>query len=281
LVVTPSPLAFSGTVVGLSTSLVFTLYNSGSTPITGISTTASGDYTVTNPCQQTALGIGQSCTVQILFAPTSTGARPGVLTITSSDPASPITLPLTGTGIPTGSFTLSVNGGSSSSVTVSSGSPATYQLALTPSGGFTGTIALTCTPIQPAQFANCSLLPSSIALTASMQTSVATITTISSFGGNAALEMPSHTANTTFFCLLLPGLITLWRGRHQLRQRRKLLLALLFSAIALFAVGCANGGNFNTVFTPAGTYQYQVTASSTSGAPFSQTVTLNLTVTGR
>lgn len=40
------------------------------------------------------------------------------------------------------------------------------------------------------------------------------------------------------------------------------------------------GRQLNMLYTPAGTYQYQVTASSTGGVPQSQTVTLNLIVTG-
>ena len=281
LLVTPSTLAFNSIVVGVSANLSVTLYNSGTAPISGLTTTAIGDYAVTIPCQQTTLVVGQSCILQVTFTPTAVGSRPGAVTVVSSDPGSPLAVPLTGTGIQGGSFAFTVNGSSLGSVTVAGGSPATYQLALTPIAGFSGAIALTCTPVNPAQFAACSLLPSSITLTGTAQNSVATINTITSAGGTAALLPPTHAIQTTFFCLLFPGLLTVWRGRHQLRRRRMLLLALLFCASCLFSLGCAGSGNFNTLYTPAGVYQYQVTASSTSGIPITQTVTLNLTVTGR
>lgn len=283
LVVTPSTLTFGNVVVGVSANISVTLYNVGSAPVTGIAATATGDYAVTSPCQPTSIAIGQSCTIQVTFTPAAQGSRPGVLTIVSSDPSSPLAVPLTGSGavLQVVGFALTVNGAASASVSVTSGSPASYPLSLAPVGGFTGAVALTCTPVNPAQYATCSLLPSSITLAGASQGSVATINTITSLGGNAAVARPSHVIDTTFFCLLCPCLLTLWKGRHQLRQRRMLLLALLFSALSLFSLGCGSNATFNTLYTPPGVYQYQVTASSTSGTPLTQTVTLNLTVTGR
>jgi hypothetical protein len=55
----------------------------------------------------------------------------------------------------------------------------------------------------------------------------------------------------------------------------------IFSAILLLsASGCGGSSvSSNLRFSPAGSYQYQVTASSVSGAvQITQTVTLNLTV---
>jgi len=60
-----------------------------------------------------------------------------------------------------------------------------------------------------------------------------------------------------------------------------LLLAMLLSSVAFFTTGCGKGGDPFARYTPAGMYQYQVTASSTSGIPITQTVVLNLTVTQR
>jgi hypothetical protein len=111
---------------------------------------------------------------------------------------------------------------------------------------------------------------------------VATINTITSIVGNAGLEPAlARRLGDTFVCLMLPGLWTVWRGRARLRRRRMLLLAMLFCACALFAAGCGAGGDPFVRYTPTGTYQYQVTASSTSGTPITQTVVLNLTVTQR
>jgi hypothetical protein len=75
--------------------------------------------------------------------------------------------------------------------------------------------------------------------------------------------------------LALLGLPLLLTGRA--RRTRRGLLLLIFGALATAGtVGC--GGNHGLLYTPAGGYQYQVTATSTSGTQIKQTVTLNLTV---
>ncbi len=61
------------------------------------------DFTQTNTCSAPlppVVGSGKihSCTVNVTFKPTATGPRTGTLTITDTDPASPQTVALTGTG---------------------------------------------------------------------------------------------------------------------------------------------------------------------------------------
>ena len=91
--------------------------------------------------------------------------------VTSSDITSPAVVSLIGTGAAGGTFTLTVNGGSSASVTVANGSgtPATYQLLVTPGNGFGGTVVLNCTPVIAAIWASCSILPSSVILSGAVQ----------------------------------------------------------------------------------------------------------------
>ncbi len=58
------------------------------------------------------------------------------------------------------------------------------------------------------------------------------------------------------------------------------LLASLITLTSFWISGCGRGGTDpNLRFTPPGTYQYQITASSTTGVQLTQTVTLNLVVT--
>ena len=281
LVVGAPSLAFGNTLLGTSTSASLTLLNAGSTPITNLTISSTGDFAVSVPCPQTVLTPGSSCAVGVSFIPTVLGLRSGQLTILSSDPASPASIPLSGTGTQVGTFAITVNGGAVASATVVSGTPATYSLAVTPNGGFTGPVALTCTPIFAAQYASCSILPSTLTFSGGVQTSVVTINTITSAGPSAKLDPISKTLQTTFACLLLPGLLTVWKGRGQLRSRRMLLPALFFTVCSMFTLGCAGGSQFNMLYTPPGTYQYQVTASSTAGGSQTQTVTLNLIVMGR
>jgi hypothetical protein len=279
LVTTPFSLAFANTAVETSASLTLSLANTGTAPVNQVAFNITGNYAITKPCSATSLGAGASCAITITFTPAAAGVRSGSLTITSSDPSSPLVIPLTGTGTPAAAVSLTVDGGSSSSVTVKSGRPANYNLAVIALNGYTGTVVLNCTPIHPGQYATCSLLPSSITLNnGSPQSSVATINTVTSVS-TTARGRPLN-PSTIVFCMLPIGLFFL-------RRTRGVLIAI-FATATLFLTGCGSGGNLtvnngdpNLRYTPPGTYQYQVTASSTTGVQLSETVSLNLTVTAQ
>ena len=271
LVVTPGSLAFGSIVVGVPASMTLALANTGTAPVAGLTLTTTGDYSVSIPCPTATLAPGASCVVQVTFTPSTVGSRPGSLTVTSSDPGSPLAVPLTGTGIQSGSFTLTVNGGSSTSTTVASGRPASYTLTVTPTGGFSGNVALTCAAVNPAQYASCSISPAALSLTGAPLNAVATINTITSV---AALTEPlPFRHHGVLVCFLLPALLLV---------RRRRLPSLLIALCAVCIAGCGStSADPNARYSPTGTYQYTVTASSTSGVQVTQTVTLNLTVTAR
>ena len=284
LVVAPGSLAFGSLVLGASANLTVTLTNNGTAPVSSLSLTASGDFSVSRPCP-TSLASGAACTAQITFTPTTLGARTGSIIVRSTDPSSPLTVPLTGTGITSGTFSLTVDGGASAAVTVKSGGPASYTLAVTPAGTFAGGVALTCAAVQAAPFASCSLAPATLTLAGSPQTAIATINTITSADGSAQLRKPLRPMTSRaekLVCLLLPGASILYRRRRSFGRRLPVPLAVLLFAATLVVSGCGTqGGDFNTRYSPAGAYQYQVTATSTSGIQITQTVLLNLTVTPR
>jgi hypothetical protein len=287
LTIAPSALSFGSLVVQASANLSVSITNNGTAPVNALSFAVSGDYSISQPCGVVALAPGAGCTLQITFSPTALGTRTGTLTVTSSDPASPASVPLTGTGIAAGSFTLTVNGGSSASVSVNSGAPASYQLALTPTGNFSGTVVLSCAAITPAQYASCSLAPASFTLNGTPASAVATINTITSINGNASLAAPEQQrrgpdTGTAFCFLLAPGMVLVWKTRRRLRRRLPVLLSLLFIAATLLASGCGStSADPNARYSPVGTFQYQVTAVSTGGVQITQSVTLNLTITPR
>jgi hypothetical protein len=96
----PGSLSFPATTVGnTTTAQVVTISNSGtaSATISGIS--ATGDFAQTNNC--TTIAVGGSCTVNVTFKPTTSGARTGSLTLTSNANNSPTTVALSGSGIGT------------------------------------------------------------------------------------------------------------------------------------------------------------------------------------
>jgi hypothetical protein len=286
LQITPGSLNFGSIAVGASANLSLTLANTGTAPLTSLAFNITGDYAITVPCTLTTLQPGATCPITVTFTPTTLGSRSGTLTITSSDSTSPDIVPLTGTGVANGSFLLTVNGGPSASLTVPSEYPATYNLLLTPQANFTGTVVLNCVPISPGEYATCSLLPSSITLSGAPQSATATLNTITATNP-LTTQNTNHTRNSNniLLCLLPTVLFFFWKTRKNQTQRintmRPLLWTLLLTASTTFLASCGSGGDPNIRRTPPGTYQYQVTASSTTGEVITQTVTLNLTVTAQ
>jgi len=278
LALNPTSLNFGTVNLGTSDTLTATISNTNAAPITFNSLTTTGDYSVapgTCPTLGNSLAANATCTLSVTFTPSAIGSRSATLTLTSSDPTSPTTIPLTGTGLAAGSFTLTVNGATTATVTVTSGNPATYPLTLTPLNGFTGNVALTCTPITAAQYATCSLLDSTLTLNENTpQASTATVDTITS---------AARIGIAVIAWLLYTPLLLLTRRRLPHHRNRFLTAALILTA----GISCLNlsacGGNStatpsNLRYAPAGTYQYQVTAVSTTGTPTTSTVTLTVIV---
>ncbi len=282
--IAPSALSFGSIAIGASANLTLTLTNTGTAPVNNLALTITGDYAVTAPCSTATLTPGSSCPITVTFSPTTLGSLTGTLTIASSDANSPALVPLTGNGVPNGSFLLTVNGGPTASASVVAERPATYNLQLMPQSGYNGTVVLNCTPITPGQYATCSLLPSSIALNGTPQTAIATINTITTVNPNATAHNtnPNAKLNRTLLCLFPASLLFFWnthRKNNAQKTTRTILWTLVLSLTTLWPTGCGSGGDPDIRITPPGTYQYQVTASSTTGIQLTQTVTLNLTVT--
>ncbi len=268
---TPASVNFGTVPIGSSSTMSLTLSNTSSTPVNNVAITASSGFTIGGGCS-TTLNPNSSCPILITFTPTSTGAITGTLTVASTDAASPITAALSGNAIQSGSFTLSVDGGSASSVTVQSGLPASYSLLITPNGGYTGVVALTCVADTPVQYAACSLVPPTVTLSNSTpQASIATISTVSASDTLPAASV--RLRRTPLWCLS-PALLVLL-----LRRRRPAALLLMLCGVALTMTGCGGGGDPRIRYVTPRTYTFHVTATSTNSTPASQTVTLTLVVT--
>lgn len=97
-----------------STPLPVTITNSLSTPLTISSITSTADYPFKTDCIGSSgsgtLAANAMCTVQIVFYPQAIGKRPGALNLNYGAAGSPISIPLTGTGI-TGDHGLTVTVG--------------------------------------------------------------------------------------------------------------------------------------------------------------------------
>ena len=100
---TPASAAFGSIYAGggLSAATTFTVTNTSAISITISSIAVAGNFTQTNTCGST-LAASATCTVAVVFAPLTSGALTGTLTVTNSSTADPILVStLTGTGLPT------------------------------------------------------------------------------------------------------------------------------------------------------------------------------------
>ena len=94
----PGTLTFPAQKVGTpSAPQSFSLTNAQKVPLVIGSVLPSGDFSQSNNCPSSLLPKG-SCTFNVTFSPSATGARTGSITINDSDGSSPQTIPLTGTG---------------------------------------------------------------------------------------------------------------------------------------------------------------------------------------
>lgn len=96
---TPAAAAGFGSVaVGASSGgQVFTFSNTGEGPIAISRVTATGDYAVISGCIGT-LALGATCSANVVFSPTATGARTGTLTVATNVSGGSFGVALSGTG---------------------------------------------------------------------------------------------------------------------------------------------------------------------------------------
>ncbi len=289
-------LNFGAVPLGQSAALTLALINNGTAPVSALqaSIVATSDFVVTG-CTSTTIAPGASCLLGITFTPTAVGARTASLTVSSSDPASPMMVPLNGTGMQTGAFTVAAASSSSLSASVQQGQAATYKLVLTPTGGYQGVVALGCSPQASVPAAFCSVLAPSVAISSGPVTTTVTINTVTgtqtaltrpgtSVGPDPSAGFADRRGSKTLLALMLPlGLAFLGGIRRSKAGKlpRLLVWLLLTAATAISTQGCGSAGNPNLAYTTPGNYSYLVTATSTNGLQITQTVTLNLTVTAR
>jgi hypothetical protein len=106
--VNPTALAFSGQPVGTSsTGQTITLQNTGSTVLNVTSIQTSGDFSESDNCLSTAVAAAANCTIQVKFAPNSTGDRTGQLVISANITGGQFIVDLSGTGLAGGTVVLS------------------------------------------------------------------------------------------------------------------------------------------------------------------------------
>jgi len=156
-----------------SLAQLVSLTNTGNAPLTissiGIGGTNSGDFTQTNNCpgSNATLAANASCTISLIFTPAAAGSRTASVTVADNAADTPQSLSLVGTGT---DFSIAAaigascpsGGNCSTSATIKAGQTATYNLQVTPSSEFSGTVALTCAGAPRS--ATCSVSPATVAV---------------------------------------------------------------------------------------------------------------------
>jgi hypothetical protein len=124
---TPSSLPFVAQPVGtFSPAQLATLKNIGGAALKIASIGRSGDFYEGNNCPAT-LAVGASCTLRVIFTPTSPGTKSSAVTIADNAPGSPHKLLLSGTGTGTGRIVLQLSPNSLSFGSVAVGSTSASQ----------------------------------------------------------------------------------------------------------------------------------------------------------
>ncbi len=154
LSVSPTSLTFASQNVGVASApLILAITNTGAVAAAnvgfGITGPAAGSFSTGSTTCTATLGPGGSCTVQVIFTPSTAGGIVATLTVSSSTlGATPVTVPLNGAGqAPSGLnvtptqliFAATVIGSPSAAQTVTisnTSSVAASQLTLTPTVGF-------------------------------------------------------------------------------------------------------------------------------------------------
>jgi len=270
----PTSLAFGGQTLNTpSAAKTVTLTNSGNATltITGITVTgsAASQFVPTNGCGASVVK-GASCTISVVFTPSSGGNQSATLTVADTAPGSPQTVALSGAG---NGFALSAT---TPSVTVPAGQSATYNLSIAGQGGFSGAVSLSCS--DSIVSSSCTVFPSSVSVTA--PNSVPATVTVMTTAGGLPLRTPRAPAPPRpwlwlgVVASLAVGLKLLTNRLAGRRQRAGWALAGALALVMVWA-GCGGSSSSTTTVTPTptGTHTVTVTGSS-SGITSSTTLTI-------
>jgi len=153
------------------------------------------------------------------------------------------------------------------SQTVTAGATASYGLTVTPAGGLTGTVTLTCS--QLPSLATCD--PLTVTLQGQPVTATLTVHTTAPVTSRSRSRI--RTADLGLFAIAFTALLPLRR-----RKSVRLLTLIVTMGLVGSMIGCSGGGTpvTTTPGTPQGTAQFTITSSINVGG---QVLTRNTTAT--
>ncbi|MBS1822092.1 MAG: serine hydrolase [Acidobacteria bacterium] len=261
-----APLAASSTALTSSNASVAVAANVTFTAtVTGSGGTPTGTVTFLNGTTSLGTGTLNSSGVATLTASFSAAGTNSITAQYGGDATfkGSTSAAFTETVVPVGvTVTASPN-----PLIIKSGSSGTLTITFTPTGGYTGTISLSCGTL-PANV-SCTFAPTSVAITASTTTATDTLTINTAKTTTAALRstpFPSDRAGTVLSAMTfgLPGSLIALVGLKRRKQypiRRLLMLALFCLATVWVGAISGCGGNGSGTNTPPGNYTVPVTLS--------------------
>jgi trimeric autotransporter adhesin len=238
--------------------------------VTTIPTGATAPGCSVSPSPVTINGSAQTSTLT-MSSTTSTTAGAYVVTVTGTSGSITQTT-VVNVNVTSGSSSFALS--SSGNISVTRGGSGTSTISVTPSGGFTGSVSLSCaiSPTASNAPATCSISPSSANVSASPATSTLTVSTTAATALNQPLKLFWPSTGGAVLAVLF--FFVPRRRRNWLAM-----MALLVVLVSGIAIGCgggkSSGGSSGSSGTTPGTYT--VTVTGTSGAT-SKTTTVSLTV---
>lgn len=274
------PLAFTGIAVAGTNNLDFVI----------MSNTCTGPGVSVSP--------GNSCTVQVAFEPQEPAIcgddpnRSATLNLQDNAPGSPQIIALTGAAM---DFCLASSNGQPVATPIQGGQTASFNLEIASSGGFAGTVNLSCSVPTGDDLGPCSVSPGSVQASpsgpAGFTVSVPTVAPASVMPTSGPAHVGGGGNLATVMCdwLICFGLLGITAakssggltGDSKDRLLRAVQLATLVLALSTGIAACGADGNGDpppSPGTPLGTYTVTVTAMTGGTNPTTRTASLTLTV---
>jgi hypothetical protein len=250
----PTSLSFAAQAVGTqSAAQAVTITSSGNAPVVFGTPAITGDFSETDTCAGKALAVAATCTVSVVFAPTATGARSGLLTLYANISGGQATVALTGTGTAPATivltplaltFAATVVGQTTAAQTITiantGGTPATLQ---TPA--ITGDFVLTANTCGATLAASTACVVSIAFTPTASGTRTGTLSVTDSVGTQTA--QLTGTGNAPATDTLAP--LSLTFGTQQIGTTSAAALVTLTNAgdVALTLIAASTAGDFNVV----------------------------------
>jgi hypothetical protein len=275
----PGSLTFSSQLVGTSGATQSVLLsNRGGVALNISNIQISNGFSQQNDCGSSVLP-AKTCSIAVSSSPASAGMQTGSLSIHDNGAGGSQVVPLSGAGR---DFVITATPNTAS---ISAGQAASYALSISPAGGSTDTVSLTCSG-APSK-TTCSITPSSVTLggvnsssaTVSVSTTGSAASTVSPFPG---FPRAFTSSEVSLFCIVFLGSLTLLLARPRVRNRS--LGTVLFGILLWAALSCGGGPAGGGTpppnsGTPSGTFSLTITGQASSGgATLSRTTTLTLNV---